>query len=75
MSDRIKGKILASLNKYEKEPINIKKTFSRWYMNTHEDKMSKKIYNIWLQGPTSKLTVFMRLKNMVDMVNKQTESR
>ena len=36
ISDRIKGKILVSLDKYEKVPIDTKKTFTRWYLNTHE---------------------------------------
>jgi hypothetical protein len=35
VSDRIKGKILVSLDKHEKEPINLKKTFDKWYLNTH----------------------------------------
>lgn len=71
----MKGKILASLNKYEKEPINLKKTFSKWYLNTHEQKYAKKVYNIWLQGNTNKFTFFMRLKNLVDQINKQKISK
>lgn len=35
VSDWVKGKILVSLNKYEKEPISLKKTFDRWYLHTH----------------------------------------
>lgn len=53
----------------------MKKTFSRWYLNTHETYFAKKVYNIWLQGNTSKFTVFMRLKNMVDRVHKQQISK
>lgn len=75
VSDRVKGKILASLNKYGKQPINAKKAFQKWYLNIHENKFSKKIYNIWLQGNTSKFTFFMRLKNMVDGINKQKISK
>lgn len=75
VSYRIKGKILASLNKYEKEEINIKQTFSKWYLNTHEQKYAKKVYNIWLQGNTNKFTFFMRLKNLVDQMSKHKISR
>jgi hypothetical protein len=35
ISDRVKAKYLLSLDKQQKEPMSIKKTFSRWYINTH----------------------------------------
>ena len=75
VSYRIKGKVLASLNKYGKEPINLKKTFSKWFLNTHEERYAKKVYNIWLQGNTNKFTFFMRLKNLASQMSKQEVSK
>ncbi len=31
----MKAKILLSLNKYERKPIDMKKTFLNWYINAH----------------------------------------
>ena len=62
----MKGKILLSLEKHEKKPIDLRKTFLSWYLKGHEQKYGKMIYNIWLNGNTSKFTFFMRIKNLVN---------
>lgn len=76
LSYKLKGKILLSLNKHDKsQPLSIRKTFLKWYLNSHENKFSKQIYNIWLMGSVSKFTAFMRLKNIIDLNKKQKVSR
>ena len=42
-----------------------------WYLKSHEEKYSKMIYNIWLNGNISKFTFLMRIKNCINDVKKQ----
>jgi hypothetical protein len=55
--------------------MDTRKMFIKWYLNTHESEYAKKIYNIWLKGPTSKFTLFMRLKNMIKLVSNSIMSK
>lgn len=71
VSQKIKGKILMSIQRHENKPINIRKTFLNWYLKSHEENYSKKIYNIWLNGNISKFTFLMRIKNFINDGRKQ----
>ena len=66
----MKAKILLSLQKHENKPIDMRKTFLSWYLKGQEQKYAKMIYNIWLNGNTSKFTFFMRIKNAIHQSKK-----
>lgn len=65
LSHKMKGKILLGIQKHETKPIDLRKAFLNWYLKGHEEKYSKMVYNIWLNGNISKFTFFMRMKNVI----------
>lgn len=66
ISRKMKAKMLLSLQKHEKKPIDMRKTFLSWYLKGQEQKYAKMMYNILLNNKTSKFTFFMRVKNCVN---------
>lgn len=65
LSDRAKGKIVASVIRVKHDDVNLKKSFLKWWVKTKPSAVENKFMHMFLYAPTKPFTYFLRLKHMV----------
>ena len=65
LSDRVKGKVVASIMKVKQQDVNLKEAMLKWWLKSKPAMVEKNFMHMFLYAPTRPFTYFLRLKNML----------